>query len=230
MPAVTIDRELVIFADQQNQLLFSKALNNIRYMNVLGLLVVVLAIFFAIKSTEVRIAMPLFSGKYATFFAQPNINPSVSLEESAHVAQKWSERLLSLHFRRMNYQLNQIKPLFFEDGFSENYYDPLKNNDAGKDVISGEPINIFQLYSQKMIITTAVAKRPILNSKYKHRGRVFYDYSVPIIQTVQDASGEPKNIHRRIKMILIEVPRNVHISGLQIFSSAIGKGAMSQYE
>lgn len=176
-----------------------------------------LSLFLTFKlhslSKEVSYNKPSFVRPDRSVFSMdPQYRPKISLKGVKIVSEDFATTLLTLHFRHLDRQLENIANMFIdEDAFKQFYLTPLSGDIREKG-------SLAWIAGNNLIISASSSPEipPIMQQYYEEGNRMYYELITTAVQTYRGASGETNTRYVALFMTLKEVPRATNINGLQI--------------
>lgn len=217
-----VDASLVQFAHSQNTQLAANIKNQIFWVNFTCALALVCALILSIVSAQEKVNNPLFYKPSESIYLAPQLNTPPSRQFVTAVAERWASELMTIHFSRAQQQVMSRAPLFYEGRFTNEYLTPMRQGMLNqvieqKAVITTVPTCFNQFKADSGSIAGVCGAK--LNAIYVKDGHQFYDYTIPLIQTRLDLSGEPSSRIIKFYLTLISVPQSTQLEGIQIYSS-----------
>ena len=203
-PTIAVDKELVIFAHNQNISMTRKLRHYIAALIVLCLMTSILALWLSDVAMSPRVKTPYFQNATETKQYKPMPDNPVNFNDASHFGKRWAMQLTSLSFDRLFTQLENSKELFSEGVFERDYFNPLMESGTFSDIEN----NLLTITSAKVGIVRA--------DTYLTQNGLEYVLHVPIVQTVLGLSGKPETRRATVKLTLIPVTRDIKVEGLLI--------------
>ena len=210
---VYIDDSLLIFAEKQNKKLEKKITILFKAFLFIVLCIGPISLFLSYFSNQTHIEKPaLIDRDNNVEYVEPLVNPSINYTYAGDIAEDFAEDLLSLHFLKIDKQIQSRNSYFFQGYFAPLYMEPL---------IESNSIN--KIKNQKLIVTATTVRKPRLQGVLLDKGYRTFIFNIPIIQTMYGPSGDPETKSLMLHMRLRQVVRTENINGLVISDLGIRK-------
>jgi len=211
---VTIDQEFIDYVVNENM----ERQKNIekKYLPVL-LLFLVLSVSLGVKvsyeGSLVNYDTPAFvSPDRSVTTLEPVYRPTMSLSSVKRVSEVYTGELLSLHFRQLQDQLENIKSLFAsKEAYKTYYLEPLS---GGRD----EEGSLAWIASNNIIVDaySPVKHKTTITDLVTEGNETKYSIRTTAVQSFRNPSGKTITRFVTMYMRLVSVPRAVNLYGLQI--------------
>lgn len=210
---ILVNKQLLNYAFLQNGIIAKKIASQLAILAAITGYIVFSGIWLSSEATKQELLDPLFTGPRGAAFYKPTVNPSIPLTSAYDFAQSWAEQLSSLHFNRLEEQLQASSRLFYPGIFERDYLVPLRKSAVFEAVQNGN-----------LIITAAGVKTQLINKVLQEDGLIVYLFTVRLLQTTVGLSGTPSTAQSTFYISLVEVDRATAIEGLQIYKTQISRG------
>ncbi|WP_153811111.1 hypothetical protein [Paraglaciecola agarilytica] len=211
---VTIDQEFIDYVVNENierQMSIEK-----KYLPVLLLFLVLsvsLGVQVAYEGSLVNYDTPAFvSPDRSVTTLEPVYRPTMSLSSLKRVSEVYTGELLSLHFRQLDDQLENIESLFAsKEAYKTYYLEPLS---GGRD----EDGSIAWIASNNIIVDaySPVKHKTTITDLVTEGNETKYSIRTTAVQSFRNPSGKTITRFVTMYMRLVSVPRAVNLYGLQI--------------